>query len=101
MGGEAAAAIFVNNHGPYTRASGAIATDATDVVVDAASGGKALADFNSAAFSNAVYKFPLHISKAASVAIAAGDILALNGRRYQRQVHPHRDVCRRPAPRAL
>merc|ERR1711968_387387 len=73
---DADAAIFVNNHGPYTRASGAIATDATDVVIDAASGGKALADFNSAAFSNAVYKFPLHISKAASVAIAAGDILA-------------------------
>merc|ERR1711939_1162793 len=65
-----------NNHGPYTRASGAIATDATDVVIDAASGGKALADFNNAAFTNAVYKFPLHISKAASVAIAAGDILA-------------------------
>merc|ERR1711990_1352129 len=81
--GEAAAAIFVNNHGPYTRASGTIATDATDIVVDAASGGKALADFNNAAFTNAIYKFPLHLTKAASVAIGAGDILALNGRRYK------------------
>merc|ERR1719473_919891 len=43
----------------------------------------ALADFNSAAFTSALYKFPLHISKAASVAISAGDILALNGRRYK------------------
>merc|ERR1711990_804975 len=49
---EADAAIFVNNHGPYTRASGTIATDATEIVVDAASGGKALADFNNADFTN-------------------------------------------------
>merc|ERR1711990_1084054 len=49
---------------------------AADIFVEAASGGKALADFNSAAFTNAVYKFPLHITKAASVAIGAGDILA-------------------------
>merc|ERR1711988_379030 len=81
--GEADAAIFVNNHGPYTRASGTIATDADNIVVDAASGGKALADFNNAAFTGANYKFPLHLTKAASVAIAAGDILALNGRRYK------------------
>ena len=32
---------------------------------------QAIADFNNAAFTNAVYKFPLHISKAADVAIAA------------------------------
>merc|ERR1719198_1179347 len=77
--GEAAAAIFVNNHGPYTRASGTIATGDAAIVVDAASGGKALADFNNAEFTNAVYLMPLHISKAATVAISAGDILALNG----------------------
>merc|ERR1711988_1955150 len=53
------------------------------IFVDAASGGKALADFNNAAFTGANYLFPLHLTKAASVAIAAGDILALNGRRYK------------------
>merc|ERR1711968_43297 len=38
---------------------------------------------NNAAFTNAAYKFPLHLTKAAGVAIGAGDILALNGRRYK------------------
>merc|ERR1711990_1077469 len=95
---EADAAIFVNNHGPYTRASGTIATDATEIVVDAASGGKALADFNNADFTNAVNLFPLHISKAAGVAISAGDILAVPVRlpvlqpRYLRLVHRHLQV---------
>jgi len=73
--------VFVNGMGPYTAA--VVATAGTDVILDSASGGKAILDFASADVATAGTKFPLQITKAPDAALTAGAILALNGRRYK------------------
>merc|ERR1712072_155386 len=70
---------FVNGFGPYTATAG-VATDDTDFTLDAASGGKATLDFNSATFTGAKMQVT---ATGPSSTVSAGDILALNGRRYK------------------
>jgi hypothetical protein len=76
--------VFVNGMGPYTAAA-AVTAAATDVVLDAASAGKATLDFASTNFLATAIKFPLQITKTPNAALTAGAILALNGRRYKVQ----------------
>merc|ERR1719262_1144955 len=70
---------FVNGFGPYT-ATADVAADATEFTLDAASGGKATLDFNSATFTGAKMQVT---ATGTSSTVSAGDILALNGRRYK------------------
>jgi hypothetical protein len=74
--------VFVNGKGPYTP-TGVINGGVADFAVDATSGGKAAADFNSADFSSAAHLLPVHTTRSQSVGVEAGSILALNGRRYK------------------
>jgi hypothetical protein len=74
--------VFVNGMGPYNSLA-TLATGGTDVILDAASGGKATLDFASADITGTASKFPLQITKAPNAALTAGAILALNGRRYK------------------
>ena len=79
---------FVNGHGPYTTAA-TVSAAATDVTLDSASGGKAKLDFANTDFTSTAHKLPLQITKAQTVSVSAGDILALNGRRYKVKYKAH------------
>jgi hypothetical protein len=77
--------VFVNGMGPYTLATYPLAGAGTDVILDAASGGKAILDFASVDITGTASKFPLQITKTPDAALTAGAVLALNGRRYKVQ----------------
>merc|ERR1712127_697122 len=83
-GVAAAVNVFVNGMGPYTTAA-TLAAAGTDVILDTASGGKAILDFASTDITGTASKFPLQITKTPDAALTAGAILALNGRRYKVQ----------------